>query len=302
MRSTRKVAAFARRDPVLGRRHRRHALRPLSRPRRAARHLRQARGLRRHPATDAGDADRLAAHPVGQGAIRSALKQAASRFGLGFDAMNSNTFSDAAGPEAVLQVRLAQPQPMPATRAPGGRAQPRMHRDRPDARLEGADGLDRRRLEFSRPESISPGPSSAISTSMREIYAALPDDWRLFTEHKMYEPAFYSTVVQDWGTNYLIARSSGPKAYLPGRPRPPRAERQHRDDRRAADPVRQTRRLPLQRFEIWRRRPRCRLDRSVPAVPRLQRAGRCRASAAPRASIRPTCSTRATTSPIRSRA
>ena len=41
---------------------------------------------------------------------------------------------------------------------------------------------------------------------MREIYAALPDDWRLFTEHKMYEPAFYSTVVQDWGTNYIIAQ------------------------------------------------------------------------------------------------
>jgi L-rhamnose isomerase/sugar isomerase len=41
----------------------------------------------------------------------------------------------------------------------------------------------------------------------------LPDDWRLFTEHKMYEPAFYSTVVQDWGTNYIIARELGPKAY-----------------------------------------------------------------------------------------
>ena len=49
--------------------------------------------------------------------------------------------------------------------------------------------------------------------SMREIYAELPDDWRLFTEHKMYEPAFYSTVVQDWGTNYIIAQELGPKAY-----------------------------------------------------------------------------------------
>ena len=35
----------------------------------------------------------------------------------------------------------------------------------------------------------------------------------IFTEHKMYEPAFYSTVVQDWGTNYLIAQELGPKAY-----------------------------------------------------------------------------------------
>ncbi|HMF66130.1 MAG TPA: sugar isomerase, partial [Phyllobacterium sp.] len=40
-----------------------------------------------------------------------------------------------------------------------------------------------------------------------------PDDWRIFSEHKMYEPAFYSTVVQDWGTNYLIAQTLGPKAF-----------------------------------------------------------------------------------------
>ncbi len=49
--------------------------------------------------------------------------------------------------------------------------------------------------------------------SMREIYDSLPEDWRLFSEHKMYEPAFYSTVVQDWGTNYIIANELGPKAY-----------------------------------------------------------------------------------------
>jgi L-rhamnose isomerase/sugar isomerase len=49
--------------------------------------------------------------------------------------------------------------------------------------------------------------------AMKEIYAALPADWRLFSEHKMYEPAFYSTVVQDWGTNYIIAQELGPKAY-----------------------------------------------------------------------------------------
>lgn len=49
--------------------------------------------------------------------------------------------------------------------------------------------------------------------SMGDIYDALPEDWRLFTEHKMYEPAFYSTIVQDWGTNYLIAKELGPKAF-----------------------------------------------------------------------------------------
>jgi L-rhamnose isomerase/sugar isomerase len=47
---------------------------------------------------------------------------------------------------------------------------------------------------------------------MREIYAAIPDDWRLFIEHKMYEPAFYSTVISDWGTSYYCARELGDKA------------------------------------------------------------------------------------------
>jgi len=48
--------------------------------------------------------------------------------------------------------------------------------------------------------------------SMRSIYAALPDDWRVFIEHKMFEPAFYSTVIQDWGTSVLCAKELGPKA------------------------------------------------------------------------------------------
>jgi L-rhamnose isomerase/sugar isomerase len=48
--------------------------------------------------------------------------------------------------------------------------------------------------------------------SMREIYAAIPDGWRLFIEHKMYEPAFYSTVISDWGTSYYCARELGEKA------------------------------------------------------------------------------------------
>lgn len=49
--------------------------------------------------------------------------------------------------------------------------------------------------------------------SMREIYAHVPDDWRLFIEHKMFEPAFYSTVVSDWGTNYIVAKELGEKAF-----------------------------------------------------------------------------------------
>ena len=48
--------------------------------------------------------------------------------------------------------------------------------------------------------------------SMREIYQAIPDDWRLFIEHKFFEPAFYSTVINDWGVSYHCARELGRKA------------------------------------------------------------------------------------------
>jgi L-rhamnose isomerase/sugar isomerase len=49
--------------------------------------------------------------------------------------------------------------------------------------------------------------------SMRSIYRALPDGWRLFIEHKFYEPAFYSTVLNDWGTSYYCARELGDRAF-----------------------------------------------------------------------------------------
>lgn len=48
--------------------------------------------------------------------------------------------------------------------------------------------------------------------SLRQIYARLPDRCRLFLEHKLFEPAFYSTVVNDWGTSYVAARELGERA------------------------------------------------------------------------------------------
>ena len=47
--------------------------------------------------------------------------------------------------------------------------------------------------------------------SMEEVYKGLPDDWEMHIEHKMFEPAFYSTVIQDWGSNLLAAMHLGPK-------------------------------------------------------------------------------------------
>ena len=81
------------RGAVLGRRHRRHALRALPGARRAARHLRQARGLRGDPPADRGDADGCRCTSPGTRPSPAALRDKAAELGLGFDAMNSNTFS-----------------------------------------------------------------------------------------------------------------------------------------------------------------------------------------------------------------
>jgi L-rhamnose isomerase/sugar isomerase len=49
--------------------------------------------------------------------------------------------------------------------------------------------------------------------SLRAIYRGLPEGWRLFIEHKLYEPAFYSTVLNDWGVSYHCTRELGPHAF-----------------------------------------------------------------------------------------
>jgi len=49
--------------------------------------------------------------------------------------------------------------------------------------------------------------------SLKEIYAALPEDWKMFVEYKSNEPNFYSTTVADWGQSLLYATKLGEKAY-----------------------------------------------------------------------------------------
>jgi L-rhamnose isomerase / sugar isomerase len=51
-----------------------------------------------------------------------------------------------------------------------------------------------------------------VREGLRRVYAALPEDWALFTEHKPYEPAFYATVVQDWGSSLMLAQALGERA------------------------------------------------------------------------------------------
>jgi L-rhamnose isomerase/sugar isomerase len=49
--------------------------------------------------------------------------------------------------------------------------------------------------------------------SLQEVYAALPDNWKMFVEYKAFEPNFYSTTVGDWGQSLLYTSKLGKKAY-----------------------------------------------------------------------------------------
>ena len=140
----------------------------------------------------------------------SELKARAEALGLGFDAMNSNTFQDQ--PEQRLSYRYGSlSHADAATRA--------------QAVAHNIDCIELGRALGSKALTVwigdgsnFPGQTSLTKqfdrylASMAEIYAALPADWRLFSEHKMYEPAFYSTVVQDWGTSLMTAQALGPQA------------------------------------------------------------------------------------------
>lgn len=139
------------------------------------------------------------------------LKAKADALGLGFDAMNSNTFSD--GADQAHSYKFGSLSHVDA----GTRRQAVEHNLEciEIGRTLGSKAL----TVWIGDGSNFPGQTNFTRQferyldAMRDIYKALPDDWRLFSEHKMYEPAFYSTVVQDWGTNYLIAQTLGEKAY-----------------------------------------------------------------------------------------
>jgi len=47
---------------------------------------------------------------------------------------------------------------------------------------------------------------------LREVYERLGPDQRMILEYKLFEPAFYSTDVPDWGTSFAHCLALGPKA------------------------------------------------------------------------------------------
>lgn len=141
----------------------------------------------------------------------SELKGRGDALGLGFDAMNSNTFQDQAGQAHSYKFGSLS------------------HTDaatRQQAVDHNIECIEFGKTLGSKALTVWVGDGSNFPgqvhfaqqferylDAMKSIYKALPDDWRVFSEHKIFEPAFYSTLVQDWGTNYLISKELGEKAY-----------------------------------------------------------------------------------------
>ena len=143
-----------------------------------------------------------------------ALRDAATQIGLGFDAINSNTFSD---------------YPLPDGSAPRSyKFGSLTHTDaatRAQAVAHNIECIQIGRKLGSKALTIWVGDGSNFPgqqhfrrafdrylDSAEQIYQALPLDWRMMLEHKICEPAFYSTVIQDWGSSLMAATALGPQA------------------------------------------------------------------------------------------
>lgn len=139
-----------------------------------------------------------------------ALREEAASLGLGFDAVNSNTFQDQPG-QAHSYSTGSLSSTVAATRQQAvehniecieiGR-----QLGSSDLTVWVGDGTN-----FPGQQDFARSLERYLDAAS-QVYAALPDDWRMLLEHKMFEPAFYSTVVSDWGSSILAAQELGPKA------------------------------------------------------------------------------------------
>ena len=138
------------------------------------------------------------------------LREEADSLGLCFDAVNSNTFQDQPGQSYSYATGSL------ASTDANVRAQAIAHNiecieigrqlGSTDLTVWVGDGTN-----FPGQQDLGRSLDRYLDAAA-EVYAALPGDWRMLLEHKMYEPAFYSSVISDWGSSILAALELGPKA------------------------------------------------------------------------------------------
>ncbi len=139
----------------------------------------------------------------------SELKQTSEAYGLSWMGINSNTFQDQKNqPLSYKYGSLSHTDPAVREQAIAHNIEC----------IKWGQTLDAKSLTvWIGDGSNHPGQShfqrafERYLSSMEKIYAELPADWEMHIEHKMFEPAFYSTVIQDWGSNILAAQHLGPK-------------------------------------------------------------------------------------------
>ena len=138
-----------------------------------------------------------------------AIIQLAKIHNIGFDAVNSNTFQDYGQEKSYKFGSLSHHDPKVREQAVAHNRQV----------IEVGEKLGSKGLTVWLADGSNfPGQQSfrrALDNtfeSLQNIYAAMPEDWKLLLEYKPYEPNFYSTVIPDWGTSHLLCRQLGDRA------------------------------------------------------------------------------------------
>ncbi len=139
------------------------------------------------------------------------IKELAASYNLVFDAVNSNTFQDQAGQEHSYKFGSLH------------HVDPKVRKQAVDHNIEVINhgiALGSKALTVWLADGSSfPGQLNFREAfqntleSLKEIYAHLPADWKLFVEYKAFEPYFYSMTIGDWGQSLLLASKLGPQAY-----------------------------------------------------------------------------------------
>jgi L-rhamnose isomerase/sugar isomerase len=142
------------------------------------------------------------------------LRAHAESLGIGFDAMNSNTFQD--NPSTTGDGTGSYKFGSFASSDPGVRKLAVEHNR---AVVDLGVQLGAKALTVWLADGTNhPGQANfrrqfeRVVECLGEVYGHLPGDWQLFTEHKPYEPAFYSSVNADWGSSLLLAQATGERA------------------------------------------------------------------------------------------
>lgn len=139
-----------------------------------------------------------------------AIKELAESYDLNFDAVNSNTFQDQEGQEYSYKFgSLCHTDDAVRDQAIEHNIEVINYGKQLGSKALTvwlADGSN-----FPGQQNLSNALKRTYE-SLEQIYGQLPADWEILIEYKPYEPHFYSTVIPDWGTSFLLANKLGEQA------------------------------------------------------------------------------------------